>query len=257
MHETKSPPLHPTEHPRLTSDEVIIIVVCCSCAVLLILIVGLLLLVFRRDRHCCRSLFSSCTRINSPTEGQSTHQSSLHLVDGVQSSQNQNVEMGYDNPVSESADPYIIAHPECYQLPEWMYGLPRLPSYESVRKKDRQQEIHQLIAERFGLNVPSYDEQNPPSYEESLRSTDEQPNESTDLHMVSTPASPSRSLEMSSELTIHEDGNVSEESYVMNAESNNLEQTSMQEEIHDSEVPVPCTDSNISECPQCTESLPP
>ncbi|AWP17214.1 Hypothetical protein SMAX5B_020236 [Scophthalmus maximus] len=29
--------------------------------------------------------------------------------------------------------------------------LPRLPSYESVRRKDRQRQIHGMIAQRFGL----------------------------------------------------------------------------------------------------------
>lgn len=44
---------------------------------------------------------------------------------------------------------FCVGPPSSYQLPPW--EQPRLPSYESVRKKDRQREIHQMIAERFGL----------------------------------------------------------------------------------------------------------
>ncbi|XP_045382965.1 uncharacterized protein LOC123621173 [Lemur catta] len=64
-----------------------------------------------------------------------------------------------------------------HQLPLWQPA--RLPSYESVRKKDRQQQIHQLIAQRFGLwacrEVKFQPSQPwvpwlPPSYEEALRS---------------------------------------------------------------------------------------
>lgn len=44
---------------------------------------------------------------------------------------------------------FCVGLPSSYQLPLWQ--LARLPSYESVRKKDRQQQIHQLIAQRFGL----------------------------------------------------------------------------------------------------------
>ena len=45
--------------------------------------------------------------------------------------------------------PQLLLITEQHQLPSW--EQPRLPSYESVRKKDRQREIHQMIAERFGL----------------------------------------------------------------------------------------------------------
>lgn len=38
--------------------------------------------------------------------------------------------------------------PSSYQLPLWQ--LAHLPSYESIRKKTQQQQVHQLIARRFG-----------------------------------------------------------------------------------------------------------
>lgn len=40
-------------------------------------------------------------------------------------------------------------------------SLPHLPSYESVRKKDRQRQIHMMIADRFGLNGPETAEVRP------------------------------------------------------------------------------------------------
>lgn len=50
---------------------------------------------------------------------------------------------------SQVDEPFCVGPPGSYQLPSW--EQPRLPSYESVRKKDRQREIHQMIAKRFGL----------------------------------------------------------------------------------------------------------
>lgn len=61
---------------------------------------------------------------------------------------------------SQGDEPFCVGPPSSYQLPSW--EQPRLPSYESVRKKDRQREIHQMIAKRFGLWAE-------PSQEVSLR----------------------------------------------------------------------------------------
>ena len=44
---------------------------------------------------------------------------------------------------------FIIGKPSSYHLDGI---LPRLPSYESVRKKDRQRHIHSMIADRFGIS---------------------------------------------------------------------------------------------------------
>ncbi len=49
---------------------------------------------------------------------------------------------------------FYISLPSSYSLPTLEAPLPRLPSYESVRKKDRQRQIHMMIADRFGLNGP-------------------------------------------------------------------------------------------------------
>ena len=49
---------------------------------------------------------------------------------------------------------FYVGLPSSYSLPTLEAPLPRLPSYESVRKKDRQRQIHLMIADRFGLNGP-------------------------------------------------------------------------------------------------------
>lgn len=49
---------------------------------------------------------------------------------------------------------FYVGLPSSYSLPTMEAPLPRLPSYESVRKKDRQRQIHMMIADRFGLNGP-------------------------------------------------------------------------------------------------------
>ncbi|KAL8163302.1 UNVERIFIED_CONTAM: hypothetical protein K2H54_016956 [Gekko kuhli] len=75
-------------------------------------------------------------------ETQSSNQRLVGLQSGTQSTA--------ENPGTVQGDElFCVGPPSSYQLPPW--EQPRLPSYESVRKKDRQREIHQMIAERFGL----------------------------------------------------------------------------------------------------------
>lgn len=52
----------------------------------------------------------------------------------------------------QAAQLFYVGLPSSYSLPVLEAPLPRLPSYESVRKKDRQRQIHMMIADRFGLN---------------------------------------------------------------------------------------------------------
>lgn len=54
----------------------------------------------------------------------------------------------------QAAQLFYVGLPSSYSLPALEAPLPRLPSYESVRKKDRQRQIHMMIADRFGLNGP-------------------------------------------------------------------------------------------------------
>ncbi|KAF0025038.1 hypothetical protein F2P81_021919 [Scophthalmus maximus] len=59
---------------------------------------------------------------------------------------------------------FIIGKPNDYHMEG---PLPRLPSYESVRRKDRQRQIHGMIAQRFGLMGCRGEP--PPTYGEALR----------------------------------------------------------------------------------------
>lgn len=52
---------------------------------------------------------------------------------------------------SQVAEVFCVGLPRSHQLPLWQPAC--LPSYESVQNKDRQQQIHQLIAQRFGLQA--------------------------------------------------------------------------------------------------------
>lgn len=54
----------------------------------------------------------------------------------------------------QAAQLFYVGLPSSYSLSAFEVPLPRLPSYESVRKKDRQRQIHMMIADRFGLNGP-------------------------------------------------------------------------------------------------------
>uniref|UniRef100_A0AAV2KG51 Uncharacterized protein n=1 Tax=Knipowitschia caucasica TaxID=637954 RepID=A0AAV2KG51_KNICA len=89
----------------------------------------------------------------------------------------------------QSGQLFYVGLPSSYSLEA---PMPRLPSYESVRKKDRQKHIHKLIADRFGLSG-SMPEEPPPSYEESvgrsvevLHSSDQLCSDTADPHMSFT-----------------------------------------------------------------------
>ncbi|KAL4687126.1 hypothetical protein H8959_019254 [Pygathrix nigripes] len=66
---------------------------------------------------------------------------------------------------SQVGEIFCVGLPRSHQLPLWQPAC--LPSYKSVQKKDRQQQIHQLIAQRFGLRACR---ELPPSYEDAIRS---------------------------------------------------------------------------------------
>lgn len=61
----------------------------------------------------------------------------------------------------QSGQLFYVGIPTAYCLPPMDPTLPHLPSYESVRKKDRQRQIHMMIADRFGLNGPATAEVRP------------------------------------------------------------------------------------------------
>ncbi|XP_023692685.1 uncharacterized protein [Paramormyrops kingsleyae] len=82
--------------------------------------------------------------------------------------QEQPVETAHDRSAQRPEHLFMVGLPNTYRLPSLELPLPRLPSYESVRKRDRQRYIHMLIAHRFGLYGSTLTEP-PPTYEESIR----------------------------------------------------------------------------------------
>ncbi|XP_063208507.1 uncharacterized protein LOC134523482 isoform X1 [Chroicocephalus ridibundus] len=137
-----------------------------STSVFIVAILILLLLLYHRDPMCCQFL-CSCRFFQTPSQYDCPppyFSSSQRLV-GPHSGASR-LESAAENPGVQGDELFCVGPPSSYQLPSW--EQPRLPSYESVRKKDRQREIHQMIAERFGLWAePSLEM--PPPYEHALR----------------------------------------------------------------------------------------
>uniref|UniRef100_H3B5W0 Uncharacterized protein n=1 Tax=Latimeria chalumnae TaxID=7897 RepID=H3B5W0_LATCH len=142
-----------------------------SCMVFVIVVLVLLILMYHRTHDCCRLQFPQPSQQNqnnfqvNPPLYYSSNQS---LVES--SHTGPCAAMYCDNPLNPKDQPFFI-NLVSLQVPQWEPRLPHLPSYESVRKKDRQREIHRMIADRFGLN-PSHSVA-PPSYEESQRHSGE------------------------------------------------------------------------------------
>ncbi|KAJ7989393.1 hypothetical protein DPEC_G00304080 [Dallia pectoralis] len=154
--------------PSLTSDQLTVIVATFSSLVFFVVIV--VLLIYRKDPHCCKfhCYQDSSIDLDAPPHYYSSRQT---LVGPSSPEQTQDVT--HNNTRSQSGQLFLIGLPSSYRLPSLEAPLPRLPSYESVRKKDRQRQIHMMIADRFGLNGPMLSE--PPSYEESIRQSVEVP----------------------------------------------------------------------------------
>ncbi|CAL8274869.1 unnamed protein product [Lota lota] len=155
----------PTVPPaQLTPDQLTVIVACCSSLVLFAVIVAMLSVIYRKDPQCCKvpSYQDSHRAMHAPPQYYSSRQTlvgSLCLDPG---------HTPEDRYTQQDGQLFFIGLPSSYSLPSLEPPLPRLPSYESVRKKDRQRQIHMMIADRFGLNGPTATEP-PPTYEESVR----------------------------------------------------------------------------------------
>ncbi|XP_067334430.1 uncharacterized protein [Channa argus] len=116
-----------------TSYQITVIAVSVSSVVFFVGFVVVLSIIYRKDPQCCK----------------------------LRSHQGPHADM-------QGGQLFFVGLPSSYDLPTLEPPLPRLPSYESVRKKDRQRQIHMMIADRFGLNGPTVTEP-PPTYEESIR----------------------------------------------------------------------------------------
>lgn len=137
-----------------------VIVVSVSCVAFCIVIMMLVMVFYRKDPLCCRF---RAHRTEHYTED-SPHYHSRHSLIGIP--HNEHIAVMNQGAVGTQHPGrlFIIGKPNDYHLGE---AFPRLPSYESVRKKDRQRRIHTLISQRFGLN--GFHNEPPPTYEETLR----------------------------------------------------------------------------------------
>ncbi|XP_049601121.1 uncharacterized protein si:ch73-364h19.1 [Syngnathus scovelli] len=148
---------------QMTSDQLTVVAACFSSLVFFVIILVLLSIIYRKDPQCCRlrSYQGPHADMDAPPQYYSSRQTLMgsscleptHFLDGNNADESQL---------------FYVGLPSSYSLPSLEAPLPRLPSYESVRKKDRQRQIHMMIADRFGLNGPIETEP-PPSYEESVR----------------------------------------------------------------------------------------
>ncbi|XP_045571175.1 uncharacterized protein isoform X4 [Salmo salar] len=155
----------PTTPSQLTSDQLTVIVAAFSGLVFFVVIV-VLLSIYRKEPHCCKDTHGD---MDAPPQYYSSRQT---LVGNPCLEQTHDII--HDNTHSQSGQLFLIGLPSSYRLPSLEAPLPRLPSYESVRKKDRQRQIHMMIADRFGLNGSMLTEP-PPTYEESIRHSIEVP----------------------------------------------------------------------------------
>ncbi|XP_016297218.1 uncharacterized protein LOC107654587 [Sinocyclocheilus anshuiensis] len=144
-----------------SADQRTIVVGAFCCLVFFFMIVVMLLILYRKVPLCCkmRVYQESRTDMESPPQYYNSRQTLVASSDAEQT---------LDNVNAQSGSLFLIGVPSSYYLSSLEPPLPRLPSYESVRKKDRQRQIHMMIADRFGLNGPVVTEP-PPTYEESIR----------------------------------------------------------------------------------------
>ncbi|XP_076844801.1 uncharacterized protein LOC143489573 [Brachyhypopomus gauderio] len=149
----------------LPTDQLTIIVASFSCLVFFVVIVLLLSLLYRKDPLCCK--VGAYPDPHGDIEAPSQYYSSRQTLVGSPCAELSNTTR-HDNSNTQSGQMFYVGLPSMYRLPDLDLPMPRLPSYESVRKKDRQRQIHMMIADRFGLNGPMTTEP-PPTYEESVR----------------------------------------------------------------------------------------
>ncbi|KAM8729869.1 uncharacterized protein AB9X84_000197 [Acanthopagrus schlegelii] len=144
----------------MSPEMLTVIVASVSCVAFCLVILMMVVVFYRKDPLCCR--FRPYTTENYPDD--SPHYHSRHSLIGISHNEHRaamnQAAVGPQLP----GGLFIIGKPDNYHLNN---ALPRLPSYESVRKKDRQRQIHTMISQRFGLS--GCNDEPPPTYEETLR----------------------------------------------------------------------------------------
>ncbi|KAM6965896.1 uncharacterized protein LKV04_018397 [Tautogolabrus adspersus] len=154
---------------QLSSEQVTVLAASFSSLVFFVVIVVLLSIIYRKDPQCCR--IRSCRGPHADMDAPPQYYSSRQTLVGSAFLEQSHI---VDDNNSQAGQLFFVGLPSSYSLPDLDAPLPRLPSYESVRKKDRQRQIHMMIADRFGLNGPIVSEP-PPTYEESIRQSVELP----------------------------------------------------------------------------------
>ncbi|XP_004071580.1 uncharacterized protein LOC101160981 isoform X2 [Oryzias latipes] len=154
----------PTISSYVISDQLTVVAASLSSLVFFVVIVALLSFIYRKDPQCCkhRSYQEPHPAADDPPQYYSSR-TTLVGTPCFESDRN-----------TQAGELFCVGLPSSYSLPTLEAPMPRLPSYESVRKKDRQRQIHMMIADRFGLNAPIVTEP-PPTYEESIRQSVELP----------------------------------------------------------------------------------
>ncbi|XP_067334431.1 uncharacterized protein [Channa argus] len=153
-----------------TSYQITVIAVSVSSVVFFVGFVVVLSIIYRKDPQCCklRSHQGPHADMDAPPQYYSSRQTLVGSPCLEQTQTNLVSNDMSDNNPQQGGQLFFVGLPSSYDLPTLEPPLPRLPSYESVRKKDRQRQIHMMIADRFGLNGPTVTEP-PPTYEESIR----------------------------------------------------------------------------------------
>ncbi|KAF1374292.1 hypothetical protein PFLUV_G00248450 [Perca fluviatilis] len=135
------------------------IVASASCVAFCLMVLMLVVVLFRKDPLCCRFSPYRAEHTDDPP-----HFHSRHSLTGIgQNEHSASTSQGATGP-QLSGRLFVIGKPDDYYLNG---VLPRLPSYESVRRKDQQRQIHSMISQRFSLSGGR--NQPPPTYEETLR----------------------------------------------------------------------------------------
>ncbi|XP_031176918.1 uncharacterized protein si:ch73-364h19.1 isoform X2 [Sander lucioperca] len=154
---------------QLTSDQLTVVAASFSSLVFFVVIVVLLSIIYRKDLQCCK--LRSYQGPHADMDALPQYYSSRQTLVGSPCLEQTQI---MDDNNTQAGQLFYVGLPSSYSLPTLEAPLPRLPSYESVRKKDRQRQIHLMIADRFGLNGPIVTEP-PPTYEESIRQSMELP----------------------------------------------------------------------------------
>ncbi|XP_012737742.2 uncharacterized protein si:ch73-364h19.1 isoform X1 [Fundulus heteroclitus] len=155
---------------QLTSDQLTVLAASFSSLVFFFVFIVVLSIFYRKDSPCCKH--GSYQDPHADMDAPPQYYSSRQTLVGSPCLEQTQIPDGSNTQLSNEL--FYVGLPSSYSLPTLETPLPRLPSYESVRKKDRQRQIHMMIADRFGLSGPIVTE-SPPSYEESIRQSVELP----------------------------------------------------------------------------------